>query len=115
MQQLSLLERAALDAICRQQTDQRDALASQLASAKVIQRRNSGAGFFTDLAIDRTAPPVTSKERVIGNVAAMIEGFKDPLLLLLFMKDGYADMLEGAAIEDSTVGVDLTNVRFTIT
>ena len=45
---------------------------------------------------------------------AKIEGFEGPLLLMLFMKDGYADMLEGATVQDSTVGLDLATRRFKI-
>jgi hypothetical protein len=33
---------------------------------------------------------------------------------MLFMKDGYAEMLEGAAVDDSTLGVDLSTLQFKI-
>jgi hypothetical protein len=108
------LERAALEAICRTHPDVREALEAQLATAAVIGRENSGAGFFTYLAVDRSTAPIQSSERVLGGVSASIEGFKQRLLLLLFTKDGYADMLEGATIDDSTVGLDLAAVRFQI-
>jgi hypothetical protein len=108
------LERAALKEICRQQPDWRETLESQLATAKVTRRDNSGAGFFTYVAVDRATAPVMSGGRVLGNVAATIDGFKQPLLLMLFMKDGYAEMLEGATIDDSTVGIDLSTLQFKI-
>jgi hypothetical protein len=114
MPDFTALERAALQEICEQQADERAALETQIATGTVSHRENSGAGFFTYLAVDRTAPPVTSGGRVLGNVAAEIEGFKTPLILILFMKDGYANMLEGAATADSTVGIDLSNLRFRI-
>jgi hypothetical protein len=114
MLHLTALETAALEEICRQQIDGRRALERQLASATVARRENSGAGFFTYLAVDRAAAPVTNAKRVLGNAAATIEGFKQPLLLMLFMKDGYAEMLEGAAVDDSTVGIDLSKLRFKI-
>jgi hypothetical protein len=114
MLHLTALELAALEEICRQQTVGRRALESQLATATVARRENSGAGFFTYLAVDRAAPPVASVKPVLGNVAASIEGFKQPLLLMLFMKDGYAEMLEGAAVDDSTARVDLSTLRFKI-
>jgi hypothetical protein len=91
-----------------------EALQAQLATATVIRRRNSGAGFFTDLAVDRSTPPMRGTESVLGNVMASIEGFKQPMLLLLFTREGYADMLEGATVEDSTVGLDLRSLQFTI-
>jgi hypothetical protein len=105
------LERAALGEICKQQTDDRGALEEQLATATVAQRENSGVGFFTHLAVDRTTTPLANARRVVGNIAASIEGFRQPLILLLFIKDGYAEMLEGATVGDSTVGVDLSAHR----
>jgi hypothetical protein len=42
------------------------------------------------------------------------KGFKDPLLLMLFMKDGYADFLEGAIIEVNSTGIDLATLRLKI-
>jgi hypothetical protein len=33
---------------------------------------------------------------------------------MLFMKDGYADFLEGATIEENTTGIDLATLRFKI-
>jgi hypothetical protein len=103
-----------LQAICRQERDAREALERQLATADVTSRKNSGAGFFTYIAVDRTASPVAQAGRVLGNVAATIKGFKQPVLLMLFMKDGYADLLEGAAVDDSTVGIDLSALEFEI-
>jgi len=108
------LERAVLKEICKQ-SDEREALERQLATARVTRRKNTGDGFFTYFVVDRNGAPLTSRWRVLGNVAASIEGFERPLLLALFMnKDGYADMLEATAVGDSTVGIDLSVVRFTI-
>ncbi len=111
---LTALEQAALREICRQQTNEREILESQLATATVTRRENSGVGFFTYLAVDRSTKPMTNGERVLGDVAAAIEGFEQPLFLLLFMKEGYAHMLEGATVNDSTSEVDLSSVRFKI-
>jgi hypothetical protein len=114
MLHLTPLEQAALKEICRQESDAREALERQLATATVTRRENSGAGFFTYLAVDRRIAPVSSSERVLGLVAATIDGFEQPILLMLFMKDGYADFLEGATVGDSTTGIDLSTLRFKI-
>jgi hypothetical protein len=108
------LERAALERICNKYPNAREALEAQLATAKVLRRENSGAGFFTYLAVDGSTKPIMGAESPLGNVLASIEGFKQPMLLLLFTKHGYAHMLEGATIDDSTVGLDLTSLQFTI-
>ena len=113
MLHFTALERAALEDICRQQADERGALESQLATATVTRRENTGEGFFTYFAVDRNGPPLTSRWRVVGNVAAAIVGFERPLLIALFMdKDGYAHMLEATVMGNSTVGVDLSTVQF---
>lgn len=115
MSVFTALEKATLDEICRQEADHRAALEQQIATATVTRRENSGAGFFTHLSVDHSLAPIIGGKSVIGKVAVEIEGFEEPLLLMLFMKDGYADMLEGAAITDSTENVDLSAVRFKLT
>ncbi|HZE55057.1 MAG TPA: hypothetical protein VE111_17545 [Bradyrhizobium sp.] len=113
MLHFTALERAVLEDICRQQADERGVLESQLATATVTRRENIGEGFFTCFAVDRNGPPLTSRWRVVGNVAAAIVGFERPLLLALFRdKDGYVQMLEATAAGDSTVGIDFSAVQF---
>jgi len=115
MLHLTALERAVLEDICRQQADERGVLESQLATATVTRRENTAEGFFTYFAVDRNGPPVTSRWRILGNVAATIVGFERPLLLALFMdNDGYVQMLEATAAGDSTVGVDFSTVQFNL-
>jgi hypothetical protein len=112
MLQFTALERAVLEEICKQ-ADDREALERQLATASVTRRENTGDGFFTYFAVDRNSPALRGRWRVVGNVAATIEGFERPLLLALFMnKDGYADMLEATTAGDSTDGIDLSTVPF---
>lgn len=108
------LEQAALAAICDRCQDQGEILARQLATARLTRRQNSGAGFFTYLNVDRTHAPLPGSERVIGIVSARIDGFEKPVLLMLFLEGGYADMLEGATLGDGTVGVDLWSLKFAI-
>ncbi len=114
MLQFTALERAVLEEICKH-ADQRETLERQVATARVTGRKNTGDGFFTYLAVDRNGPALTSRWRVLGDVAVTIEGFENPLLIALFMnKDGYANMLEGTAAGDSTAGIDLSTVPFKI-
>jgi hypothetical protein len=108
---LTALERAALKRIS---SDYPGALEAQLATALVERRENSGAGFFTYLIVDRSTKPITGSERVFGNVAVSIEGFKQPILFSLFTEQGYAFMLEGATIDESTVGLEPTSLQLTI-
>jgi hypothetical protein len=114
MLRLTKLEQSALNEICRREFDGREALESQLATAEVTRRENSGAGFFTYLAVDRTTAPLRTGRQVLGRVAVNVEGFEQPILLILFVTDGYANMLEGATVGESTVGIDLANLKFVI-
>jgi hypothetical protein len=115
MLDFTALERAVMEDICRQQADERGVLESQLATATVTHRRNTGEGFFTYFAVDRNGPPLAGRWRVLGNVAAAIVGFERPLLIALFSdKDGYAHMIEATVAGDSTVGIDLSTVQFNL-
>jgi hypothetical protein len=49
---------------------------------------------------------------VLGNVIATIDALKQPHLFVRLMQNGHANVLEGAAIDDSTVGIDLPALRF---
>ena len=114
MPHFTRLEQAVLDEICKRSRE-RPALEHQLATARVSRRKNTGDGFFTYFAVDRSGPPLTGPWRVLGNVAVTIEGFERPLLVALFMsKDGYAHMLEATTAAESTAGIDLSAVRFEI-
>jgi hypothetical protein len=114
MLHFTALERAVLEEICKEQTDERGTLESQLATATVTRRENTGVGFFTYFAVDRSGPPLTRRGGVLGTVAAPIVGFEGPFFITLFTKDGYANMLEATTWNESTVGIDLSTLRIKI-
>ena len=76
------------------------------------ERRNTGAGFFTELEAAPSGELI--KARTLGNVWATISGFQDPTTFVLFMRDGFLSCLEGSAIRDSTVDTDFSAVLFDI-
>jgi hypothetical protein len=104
------LETAVLEAFCR--GDVRLVLREQLQDARVTSRDNSGAGFFTYFAVDRSRarlPP--DCPRVLSGVSAEIEGIEYGMLFLLFNEGGYVDCLEGATYGESTERIDLTGLE----
>ena len=114
MPHFTSLEQAALDEICKHARE-RSVLEDQLATAVVDKRNLTETGFFTYFTVAENGPPLTSRSRVLGNVAVSIEGLTNPLLIALFMsKDGYAHMLEATAAEDSAIAIDFSAVRFEI-
>jgi hypothetical protein len=114
------LEGAVLQAIGEQIAGDPEAVASgdarafqlQLSSVTVRGRRNTGAGFFTELEAAPSGEPI--KARTLGNVSAAISGLQDPMTFVLFTKDGFLSCLEGATIRDNTVDTDFSAVLFDI-
>jgi hypothetical protein len=113
MSSLNELEKAVLEKIRQDASGNLlPLLREQIDGASVVSRKNTGAGFFTKLKVERVSRPIDASH--IGNVWADIEGFNQPMTFLVFLQDGVIHTLEGASIDDSTVGVDFSNVRFVI-
>jgi len=115
--ELTLLERAVLNEICRQYPKDQALLEAQVASARVTSRENTGAGFFSDLSVARDpAHKVTAGERTRGWVHARIDGLQYEMGFILFLEDGFLSCLEGYLNGDeTTTGLDLVNAAFEIT
>lgn len=107
MLRLTDLERVALSEIAKQHP----ALAPQIAAATVLERENTGCGFFTTLAVDRSAAAAVHGDRVIGRVWLDIRGLENPMTFLAFMEDGFINCLEGATVDDRTDHIDLDSLR----
>jgi hypothetical protein len=110
---LNELEKAVLEQMLRQASGNLlPLLREQIEGASVVSRKNTGAGFFTELKVKQVSRPIEAK--VIKDVCADIEGFDQPMLFLLFLRDGVIHTMEGATIDDGTVDIDFSNVRFVI-
>jgi hypothetical protein len=109
---LNKLESSVLRAMCRRAAACGTILQSQLAHAQVKGRENTGAGFYTNFEVDRAQAIPFKKDMVIGDVASQLEDLNNPMVFLVFIKNGYVDFLEGAADEDSTVGLDFAQAKF---
>ena len=107
---LNRLERAVLEKICKDTGV--EGLAEQIKDASVESRINTGAGFYTKLLTGKGDS--LSCGRVIGNVWAHVAGLKQPMTFLLFVDQGFIRTLEGASIDDSTIGIDFLSVDFEI-
>lgn len=91
------LELAALRSIFSETPELAPALERQLAVASVAERENSGAGFFTTIAIPDEAPPVSGPNVLGHETHAHIAGLPVGLGFVLFLKSGRLDLLEGFA------------------
>jgi hypothetical protein len=112
MTALNELEVAALAAIAEQYPTHKAELLLQFRAAKVINRQNTGSGFFTGVSVDRDRTAPVRLPSPIGDVHADIIGFQDQMSFLIFIADGYISLLEGFTIRDSTSGVDFGCIKF---
>lgn len=109
---LNNIETAVFREIIKKSQEEAGALAEQIRHAVVKERNNTGSGFYTRVEVKSS--DLLIKSRVLSNVFVKIEGMKNPVAFVLFIKDGKIDLLEGAATEDSTVGIDFSTADFEV-
>jgi hypothetical protein len=109
------LELAALHSIFVETPQYADGLAVQLAGASVAARENTGGGFFTTISVAADIPQIPGP-RVLGHETyASVEGLNHGMGFVLFMKDGYLNLLEGYSVGyENTASSNLATVTFTI-
>lgn len=110
----SELEAAALRRFVEQYGAEFTSLAGQLAHARPVGRENTGSGFFTDIAVDRDAvSPLVTSLRAFDGPEVRVGTMTGALGLLLFVKDGFVNLLEGySIIGEGTSSVDLVRDPF---
>jgi hypothetical protein len=107
------LERTVLDSICEMHPSDRAAVGAQLSTAAFDRRENTGCGFFTYFVVDRSSTPPIGGSRMRDGPYALIAGVKHGFGFILWLKDGYANCLEGYSWGDGdTPGLDLEAVNF---
>jgi hypothetical protein len=112
---LTSLERAVLACIADASPEDGAALRAQLAAARHRDCKNTGCGFFTYFDIDRAAPPIGERKArdMRDGPFGQVEGAAHGMGFILWLKDGYADCLEGYCYaNDHTKGWDLENLSF---
>jgi hypothetical protein len=115
------LEAAVLQLVCETDAvqlsvDQRQVLKAQLRTAKVIDRDNTGHGFYTTFEVDRNAAPRLEGVNMIDAPSMIMEGLGqgNSLGFILWAEDGYPTTLEGFQNGDLTgQTVDLHNYDLT--
>ncbi|HKF52838.1 MAG TPA: hypothetical protein VKB26_11040 [Candidatus Acidoferrales bacterium] len=109
---LTPLEHAVLRAICKEYPSDRAALEAQLATATVLRRENTGAGFFTYLSVERTSSNPIGGYRLRNGPNAKVEGLEHGMGFILWLKEGYINCLEGYAYAGSTTAIAFDKVSF---
>jgi hypothetical protein len=111
---LTPFERAVLQAICERHLTDRMVLEAQLSTATVLSRENTGAGFYTYFTVERSSSPAIGGERLRSGPAARVVGLEHGMGFILWLKEGYADCLEGYCYGESTTGIAFDQVGFEI-
>jgi hypothetical protein len=111
---LTPLELAVLRAIYEMHLADRAAFEAQVSTATVLRRENTGAGFYTRFAVERASSAPVGGERLRNGPEARIDGLEHGMGFILWLKDGYADCLEGYSYGESTTGIALEQAGFEI-
>lgn len=87
-------------------------LHKQYEKAKIKSREFSGAGFFTSFIIPDHVPKLNnSKSFHFGDVIGEIDGVKNGVGFLLFVKEGVIDFLEGYTYGDEKWPKHIVNYK----
>jgi hypothetical protein len=92
----------------------RTALEAQLATAAVISRENTGAGFYTRFLVEAVPATAIGGKRLREGPTATIGGLQHGMGFILWLNKGYADCLEGYSYQESTVEIVLELAEFEI-
>lgn len=85
-----------------------------MSTAVVLSRENTGAGFYTRFSIERTYQTPIEGERQRRGPEVRIDGLEHGMGFILWLKEGYADCLEGYCYGESTAGIALERAGFEI-
>jgi hypothetical protein len=113
---LTALEQAVLEVFSNIDS-QGIALRSQIATARVRNRENTGHGFFTYVDVDHTVAAMGDRKPrdMREEVYATVAGAEYGMGFILWLKDGYVDCLEGYCFSnDDTKGWDLEHLSFEV-
>jgi hypothetical protein len=108
------LERAVLAAICEMHPADRTALDAQLSTATPTGCENTGAGFHTRFSVDPSSSAPIRGVQLRNGPQAKIDGLKYGMGFILWLKEGYADCLEGYTYDDSTKDIALETIGFQV-
>ena len=109
---LTPLEQAVLRAICDKYPPDKAILEAQLSAATFLRRENTGVGFYTYLFVDRTSSPIGGDRFRYGPAPVKVDGLEHGMGFILWLKEGYADCLEGFSYDESTTAIAFDQVSF---
>ncbi|GAB5486520.1 MAG: hypothetical protein Pars2KO_00900 [Parasphingorhabdus sp.] len=115
MDYLTKFERHALCAIFSETPEFASVLGQQLENASVVNRENTGGGFYTTVSIPIEIPSIKGPRLLSEETYAQVEGLEHGIGFVLFLENGYLHILEGYALApEDTSSLDFSDLNFTI-
>ncbi|RSV39813.1 hypothetical protein CA234_13630 [Sphingomonas sp. ABOLE] len=110
------LEQAAIAAILDESGERRVVVEQQLTRSSVLSRKNTGGGFFAELKVDSSASRLNEGTIPFGeNIYFGIYGLQYGLGMILHLKGGYVNLLEGYSVGgEDTSAIDFARIRFAL-
>ena len=106
------IEREVLEIAAAEYPASAEALRRQIDTAQVISFENSGAGFFSNLAIAPDAPPLSDKSP-LGNAYGSVSGVEGGMGFLVWLNHGHLSVIEGYCYGSGpTEDIDFSRVVF---
>jgi hypothetical protein len=94
MRPLWPIERQVLEITAAEYPASADALRRQMDTAQVVSFENSGAGFFSNIAVAADAPLVGEKGHLNAGYGSVC-GIEDGMGFIVFLKEGRLSLIEG--------------------
>jgi hypothetical protein len=114
---LTRLESAVLDALAWELRDIAPDLAGQVEESLPGLRRNTGAGLYSELIVDRHRPPPRAEAQrqatgLYGTVHAMVGDLEDPIGFQVELRQGRLIALHGQSYGQDTRALDFSTTPF---
>jgi hypothetical protein len=110
---LTRLESAVIDALTHELRRLAPDLAGQVEDSRPERRRNTGAGLFTELILDRDRPaPRAIPTGRFGTVHAMVGDLADPIAFQVELREGRLIALHGDSYGQDTRQIDFATTPF---
>src|SRR5436190_1511111 len=101
MSDLIRLEQAVMEKLLDGDNPLLQDLRKQFEEIESVERKFTGAGFFTKFRLAPNVRPLSKKSWTFGDVAATIPELKNGAGFLLFVRDGLLNQLEGYTYGES--------------
>lgn len=114
---LTRLESAVLDALAWELRDVVPDLAGQVEESLPGRRRNTGAGLYSELIVDRHRPPPRAEAQrritgLFGTVHVMVGDLEDPIGFQVELRQGRLIALHGQSYGQDTRAIDFATTPF---